>query len=427
MRLAQVLVPADTREDVLSTLDELGIDHVVTDDDRADSGGSVVFFPVPTGGVEPVFDRLHDRGLSEDAYTVLTKVESASAERFTDIQRRYGSGEGFNLLPRSELHWKIRELTWGRLTYHVGTLVSVVVAMAGLLVDSVALVVGAMVIAPQVSTAISASVGAVLADWTLFRDGIRRQVLGLGSAVVAVAGVAWLVRQTGVLPPMTRVTRIELMTGRLSPSILTTLGALGAGAAGAFGFTTEQSSSLIGVMVAAAIIPAAAAIGIAVAWSLPLLALGAAVLLLVNLLAINVGSLVVLWALGYTPERPAGEWFPDREHAVSAALVVLLVVSMVGVGWLTVGHAQFQRGTNAAVQETLERPAYGELDLVQVTTEYAGPGAAAAGTPEVTVRLSRPADRSYPDLAGALADRIERRTGTDVTVSTTYRESNTAG
>lgn len=426
MRLVQVLVPDDTREGVLEALEGLEVDFVVTDDDRAGETGAVVFFPIPIGGVEPVFDELHEQGLSEDAYTVLTKASSASSKQFPELQQRYSSEEGFSVLPRVELQGKIRSITWGRLTYYVGTLISVLVAMAGLLVDSVALVVGAMVIAPQVSTAISASVGVILADWNTFRDSIRRQLLGLGLAIVAVAGISWLVRQSGVVPPRTTVTSIELMQGRLAPGVLTTLGAFGAGAAGAFGFTTEQSNSLVGVMVAAAIIPAAAAVGIAVAWSLPLLALGATVLLLVNLLAINLGSLVVLGVLGYAPERPVRQWLPDHGSRTSTALVALLLVSTVVVGGLTASQVQFQQGTNAATQDVLEDPAYDDLELVQINAEYAGPGATAVGTPEVTVTITRPSNQAYPELADALASGIQTRTGTDSTVSVTYRESSTA-
>lgn len=420
MRLAQVLVPGDHREEVLAALEELGVDHAVTDD-SADPEDAVVFFPVPTDGVEPVFDRLHERGLDRDSFTVLTKVESASSERFGNLQKRLGDG-GHSGLPRSELHWKVREITWGKLTYHVGTLISVLVAAAGLLLDSVALVVGAMVIAPQVSTAISASVGVVLADWTLFLDSVRKQVLGLGAAVLAAAGFTWLVRLYGAVPPATAITQIELVTTRLAPGLLSTLGALGAGAAGAFGFTTEQTDSLVGVMIAAAIIPAAAATGIAIAWPLPLVALGASLLLAVNLLAINVGSLLTLGVLGYTPEAAPREWLPGREQATTVAVAALLIVGTVGVGALTYSHMQFEQPAKTVVQNTVEEPRYEDLDLVQVRAEFAGLSST-VGPPRVTVTLSRPSNRQYPSLASDLEERIERRTDTDVDVRIVYRES----
>jgi uncharacterized membrane protein len=54
-------------------------------------------------------------------------------------------------------------------------------------------------------------------------------------------------------------------------------------------------------MVAAALIPAAATVGIGIAWNLPVVAAGAALLLVSNFAAINVVAPVVLWLLGYLP------------------------------------------------------------------------------------------------------------------------------
>lgn len=423
--MAQILIDEDRRAGVTGALDELGVDYVVTDDDRAGSEGAMVFFPVPTSDVEPVFDRLHEHGLERDAYTVLTKVESASAERFGDLGEHLDFGGGYSGLPRSELLWKISEITWGETSYHVGTLLSVLVATAGLLLDSVALVIGAMVIAPQVSTAISASVGVILGDWGLFRDSVRKQVVGLGGAVLAAAGFTWLVRWYGALPPATAITQIELIGARLAPGLLSTIGAIGAGAAGAFGFTTEQSTSLVGVMIAAAIIPAAGAVGIAIAWPLPLLAVGASLLLVVNLLAVNFGSLAVLWALGYAPEGSPTKMVPGREHLTSVAIVALVLLGTVGVGTLTYGHVTSERTANTAVQDTLEQPQYSDLDLVQVRSEFVGLSST-VGVPGVTVTVSRSSNERYPELASDLEERIEDRTGTDVNVRVRYRESTTS-
>lgn len=422
MRLAQVRVPADQREETLAVLEEFGVDYVVTEDDTPDRQGVVVFFPVPTGGVATVFDRLHAQGLEQDAYAVLTKVESASTERFGDLDERFTVDGRFGGLPRSELHWKVREITWGELTYHVGTLISVLVAAVGLLLDSVALVIGSMVIAPQVSTALSASVGVVLADWELFRTSVRKQVVGLGAAVLAATGLAWIARTYGVVPSSTALSLIDLVRTRHAPGLLSTFGAVGAGAAGAFGFTTEQTTSLVGVMVAAAIIPAAAATGLALAWGMPALAIGAALLLAVNLLAINVGSFATLWGLGYAPDGSAREWLPERQEVATLALIASLVVATVAIGGLTQRQVGFDRAVDAEVEATLQSPEYAGLEPVQITTDYAGLTAVTGG-PRVTVELSRPADRAYPGLADDLDRRIENRTDREVDVRLVYRES----
>lgn len=72
-----------------------------------------------------------------------------------------------------------------------------------------------------------------------------------------------------------------------------------AGAAGALRLATALPVSLVGVMIAAALIPAAAAVGIA--RSIPSVAVDAIVLLVVNVTTINLTGAPVLWWLGYPP------------------------------------------------------------------------------------------------------------------------------
>ncbi len=54
-------------------------------------------------------------------------------------------------------------------------------------------------------------------------------------------------------------------------------------------------------MIAAALIPPAAAAGIAIAWGQPSAAIGSTVLVLVNVLSVNLAGLLTLWYTGYRP------------------------------------------------------------------------------------------------------------------------------
>jgi len=68
--------------------------------------------------------------------------------------------------------------------YYVLTLLSAVVALSGLLLDSSAIVVGSMVIAPQVGSSLGAATGIVISDRETLRDGLQAQIVGLAAAVV---------------------------------------------------------------------------------------------------------------------------------------------------------------------------------------------------------------------------------------------------
>jgi len=100
------------------------------------------------------------------------------------------------------------------------------------------------------------------------------------------------------------------------------------------------------VMIAAALIPAAATVGIGIAWSAPMVALGAAVLLVVNTAAITLTGIGGLWGLGY---RPGGDSRRDADRSrgsgsLRPAMAALLVISLVlaGSGALTVQHVAFE-------------------------------------------------------------------------------------
>lgn len=193
-------------------------------------------------------------------------------------------------------------MTPNRLTYYSLTLISALVAVAGLLLESPAIVVGAMVIAPQVSAALTASIGTVLDDRRMIVEGFSSLVGGLVVAVVGAAAFGWLVQTAGFIPATLDVDTISQISHRISPGVLSIVVGAAAGAAAAFGLATAFPLSIVGVMIAAALIPAPAAVGIGIAWGMPSVALGALLLLIMNTVLIVLVALGVLWYLGYRPD-----------------------------------------------------------------------------------------------------------------------------
>jgi uncharacterized hydrophobic protein (TIGR00271 family) len=149
------------------------------------------------------------------------------------------------------------------MTYYVMTVLSAIVTTSGLLLDSAAIVIGAMVIAPQLGAAITASIGTVLNDRTVVVSGFRSFVGGLLVAVIGAIVFSWFIRTMHFLPPALDVETVAQIDSRTSPGILSVVIGICAGAAGAFGLATAVPLSIVGVMVAAAVIPPAAAVGIA--------------------------------------------------------------------------------------------------------------------------------------------------------------------
>ncbi|WP_187695753.1 TIGR00341 family protein [Haloplanus rubicundus] len=410
MRLVQVMVPAGKRESILRALDDEGIDYVVTDETSSREYTATVTFPLPSAAVEPVLERLREAGLDRDAYTVVLDAETVISRRFDDLVERYEEGEeNGDRIAREELAARARSLapTWR--TFVVMTAVSAIVATAGLLLDSAAVVVGSMVIAPLIGPAMATSTGSVVDDRELLLRGVKLQVAGGVLAVVAAAGFAALLRTAHVVPlEAADVFAIDEVRERLVPDVLSLVIALGAGAAGALSLSTGVSTALVGVMIAAALVPPTAVVGIGLAWGSPRTVSGAFVLVLVNFLSINFAALAVLWLTGYRPES----WF-RREEARTATLkriatlgVALLVLStlLAGVTYGTYRTATFEEDTRLAVDDALAD--YEDLERLSLTVVYEE--TFPFSRPErVTVTVGHPPGRETPELAGRLAERIE--------------------
>ncbi|WP_181861646.1 TIGR00341 family protein [Haloplanus salinus] len=429
MRLVQVMVPAGKRESILRALDDEGIDYVVTDETSSREYTATVTFPLPSAAVEPVLERLREAGLDREAYTVVLDAETVISSRFDDLVERYEEGEeNGDRIAREELAARARSLapTWR--TFVVMTAVSAIVATAGLLLDSAAVVVGSMVIAPLIGPAMATSTGSVVDDRELLLRGVKLQIAGGVLAVVAAAGFATLLRTAHVVPlEAADVFAIDEVRERLVPDVLSLVIALGAGAAGALSLSTGVSTALVGVMIAAALVPPTAVVGIGLAWGSPRTVSGAFVLVLVNFLSINFAALAVLWATGYRPES----WFRQEEARVAtlqriATLgVALLVLStlLAGVTYGTYRTATFEEDTRVAVDDALA--GYEDLERLSLTVAYEETFPFSRPK-RVTVTVGHPPGRETPELAGRLADRIEAlddpllRDGGPITVEVRY-------
>ncbi|WP_338742594.1 TIGR00341 family protein [Haloplanus salilacus] len=410
MRLVQVMVPPGKREAILRTLDDEGIDYVVSEETSNREYTASVTFPLPQAAVEPVLEKLHEAGLEREAYTVVLNAETVISRRFDKLVERYEEdGENGQRIAREELAARARSLAPDWRTFLVMTAISSVVATAGLLLDSAAVVVGSMVIAPLIGPAMATSTGSVVDDHELLLRGVKLQVAGGVLAVLAAAAFAILLRTAHVVPLSSAdVFAINEVQERLVPDVLSLVVALGAGVAGALSLSTGVSTALVGVMIAAALVPPTAVVGIGLAWGSPATVTGAFVLVLVNFLSINFAALAVLWAMGY---RPRG-WLRREEARIAtlkriAALgVALLVLSslLAAVTYGTYRTATFEEETRATVDEVLAAHDGLERLSISVTYEETFPF---SRPDRVTVTVGHPPGSETPALASDLAERID--------------------
>ncbi|AGB15468.1 TIGR00341 family protein [Halovivax ruber XH-70] len=371
MRYVEIAIPEGRRGAVLGVLDDAGINYVMSDETSGARYSSVVRFPVPTNAVEPVLDDLARVDL-EDAHVVVVNAETVVSEAFDEVRDQYSaSGAGGARTSRQVLRTKADEFTPALSIYLVMLLISAVVATAGLLADSPAVVVGSMVIAPLLGPALAASVGIVTGDDALRRGGFRYQVLGVSVVVLASIGLATLARLAGLEPAGVDIVLVAELEERVSPNLFSVLVALGAGVAGILSLTRGFSEAIVGVMIAAALIPPAAAVGITTAWGMNGAALGALILVTVNLLSINLAALVTLWIAGY---RPQGlfEVSPTRRAtmryiAVFGVGLLVLAVPLAGLTLNDFQTTELEATAQDEVERILDDPQYNEVTNDDVT------------------------------------------------------------
>lgn len=208
---------------------------------------------------------------------------------------------------------------------------STIVAAIGLHSNSVAGVIGAMVIAPLLGPILGFSLGAALGDRTLLFGAARTLIVGVSLALVCAVLISFVL-------PVDFESR-ELMSRaevRLDGMAL----AIAAGAAAALSLTRGANSTLVGVMVAAALLPPGAAVGLFLGSGEWALASRAGLLLSLNVASLVLSALVVFRVRDIRPRAWLARKDADRAVAINIALsVALLVIAIVLILVLDLGAA----------------------------------------------------------------------------------------
>ncbi|MFJ8885200.1 DUF389 domain-containing protein [Streptomyces sp. NPDC102402] len=186
---------------------------------------------------------------------------------------------------------------------------SSVIAAGGILTDSTATVIGAMIIAPLSTPIMGIALGAVQR-----RRSSAAAFVALGCLLVILVGaVASL-----VVPPAYDLLSDSQISGRTSPGLLDLIAALATGFAGAVALARKDVAAVLpGVAIAISLVPPLVVTGVCAGQAAWWLALGALVLFVSNLLALVFAGMVV-FAVLVIPR--AAE---DRRRAPRRAYVML--------------------------------------------------------------------------------------------------------
>lgn len=211
-----------------------------------------------------------------------------------------------------------------------------IIASAGVVADSTATVIGAMIVAPLMTPILGTMLAVVLADRTNLVRSVTLVIAGAGAAILI--GYLMGVFVVGDVVASTN----GQVAGRVSPSVVDLVAALATGVVGAVALARPDiSDTLPGVAIAISLVPPLSVVGLtaeAGAWEE---SLGALLLFATNVAAILATGLIVMAVYRVHTRVPASAApAVNRKHAVVAIVAFFVVVGIP----LTVSTVQITRG-----------------------------------------------------------------------------------
>jgi uncharacterized hydrophobic protein (TIGR00271 family) len=214
----------------------------------------------------------------------------------------------------------------------------------GLLQNSPAVIIGAMLIAMLFGPLVGIALGLAEANLPLLARSILTEI----------AGASWVLGIGYIVGMASRNLSVgtEILS-RTSPTILDLLIGLVGGLAGAFTFvSTGLASVIVGVAIATALVPPLTSCGILLARHLPGLAAGAFLLFLANFTAIVVGAMIVFWLAGHRPYVAHKVWAP---RLIAFVLLAVLGVHLTVTFRRTIAQSLLQSVIRKTLSDEMEK------------------------------------------------------------------------
>jgi uncharacterized hydrophobic protein (TIGR00341 family) len=323
LRLIEVLLPegiGDRVKEIIKDKTDLGIWQERVSDARIASR-----ILVRSEKTEGLLDLLESNFSTVEGFRVILLPVEATLPRpeqpeqaplkQTEAAGKKEEGEK-ERISREELYQGIEEsirLSW---VYVLLVSLSSVVAAIGIERSNVAIIIGAMVIAPLLGPNVALSLAATLGDMKLALRSLRANLVGIVVALLVAVMSGIFLRVTPDIPEVVSRTRVGLEDIVL---------ALAAGSAGTLSFTTGLSSALIGVMVAVSLLPPLVTCGMLLGSGFGEESTSAFLLFFTNVVCINLSGVVTFLVQGIQPRT---WWEADKAKKATRNAIILWTAAL---------------------------------------------------------------------------------------------------
>ncbi len=241
-------------------------------------------------------------------------------------------------------------------------LLSVAIATFGILQDSTAVVIGAMLIAPLMTPIIGTAAGAVN-GWPM---RVTTSLGMIAAGVSASIGLAFVIGAWA--PQLIPLASNSQVTSRVSPNIIDMGIALAAGAAGAFASVNKRvSASIAGVAIAVALVPPLGVVGLTLHDGMLGDAFGAFLLFMTNLVSIILAAMIVFALTGFAPVSKMKDNANEIKRVAITVMIAAIVIAIPLAFTVTsvLSTAANQANAQKAVEEWLEDAPTLEIGLIE--------------------------------------------------------------
>ena len=351
MRETEALMPPDNRpykQIIAGRTPERSILREITEDDLL-----VMGFSQKSDFERQITDDLSNQLLNRAPGPVImiSQIEWQRGLRGTIERSLLRINPQLTHVEQNELVWAAQKNADPNLDFTVMIVLSAGLATLGLLTNSVAVIIGAMLVAPLMSPISGFSTGMATGLLELTRRASFTMIQGVILALLISIGM-------GVLLPIDSPTSEMLSRG--SPGVLDAAVALVSGLVAAYASARKGiPAALAGVAIAAALMPPICTIGLGVALQHVNMAIGATLLFLANITFIIASQYITFLWLGMRPDKSREGVTANLTRiwwGVLAALTVFVMIVFIQLGSQAVDEQQ--------IRERLEQEIFINAEVV---------------------------------------------------------------
>ena len=333
LRLLEIVVPEEVTGEVLTIVEEAKVTNFwLTCSCENRNIFKMIVTAEKTESLLDTFEKKY--GSLEEFHMVLLPLE-ASYPSTKEIEEKAEESkteeEGKKKkeplrVSRQELYHDVFDDSKLTNTYMIMIVLSAIVAAIGLTKDNVAVIIGAMVIAPLLGPNVALSFAITVGDGVLGRNALKTNIVGVAVAFA----VSFVLGFFLVIDP-----EIHEIASRTVVSYADIILALASGVAAALSITSGVPSVLIGVMVSVALIPPLVVFGLLLGSGNFQLAHYALELLVINMICINLAGVFTFLLQGL---RPLNWWEASKAKKATRYAIIIWISLLIVLTTLLVHH-----------------------------------------------------------------------------------------